>query len=166
MTTEKVVHQPAGFHLSACSLSSHASPLICPCCLHRRSTSQASNGPSYTCSLPSTPVVSHRELRVAQSEAGGSLTSRSLKSIPRRPSLFKVSRLHPRLTPLSPPLSIVPPLSPFCLRWSTLCPWVCFRTVTRRRRLPRVKETRPREAFPSNRFAKIPFLHTVLPHLL
>uniref|UniRef100_A0A674MWG0 ArfGAP with GTPase domain, ankyrin repeat and PH domain 2 n=1 Tax=Takifugu rubripes TaxID=31033 RepID=A0A674MWG0_TAKRU len=52
---------------------------------------QASNGLSYTCSLPSTPVVSHRELRVAQSEAGGSLTSRSLKNIPRRPSLFKVS---------------------------------------------------------------------------
>ncbi|XP_029690211.1 arf-GAP with GTPase, ANK repeat and PH domain-containing protein 2 isoform X2 [Takifugu rubripes] len=50
---------------------------------------QASNGLSYTCSLPSTPVVSHRELRVAQSEAGGSLTSRSLKNIPRRPSLFK-----------------------------------------------------------------------------
>uniref|UniRef100_H3CB55 ArfGAP with GTPase domain, ankyrin repeat and PH domain 2 n=1 Tax=Tetraodon nigroviridis TaxID=99883 RepID=H3CB55_TETNG len=52
---------------------------------------QTSNGPSggYICSLPSTPVVSHRELRVAQGEAGGSITSRSLKNIPRRPSLFK-----------------------------------------------------------------------------
>ncbi|XP_076596781.1 arf-GAP with GTPase, ANK repeat and PH domain-containing protein 2 isoform X2 [Chaetodon auriga] len=51
--------------------------------------SQASNGPSsgYAYSLPSTPVVSHRDLRVAQGEGGGS--SRSLKSIPRRPSLFK-----------------------------------------------------------------------------
>ncbi|KAM9856360.1 arf-GAP with GTPase, ANK repeat and PH domain-containing protein 2 isoform 2-T2 [Aulostomus maculatus] len=51
--------------------------------------SQASNGPSssYAYSLPSTPVVSHRELRVAQVEGGGS--ARSLKNIPRRPSLFK-----------------------------------------------------------------------------
>ncbi|XP_070766123.1 arf-GAP with GTPase, ANK repeat and PH domain-containing protein 2 [Enoplosus armatus] len=50
---------------------------------------QASNGPSsgYAYSLPSTPVVSHRELRVAHGEGGGS--ARSLKSIPRRPSLFK-----------------------------------------------------------------------------
>lgn len=77
-------------------------PLTPPCCLHRGHTSQTSNGLSYTCSLPSTPVVSHRELRVAQSEAGGSLTSRSLKNIPRRPSLFKVSCFHPRLTPVSP----------------------------------------------------------------
>ncbi|KAK7884435.1 hypothetical protein WMY93_027558 [Mugilogobius chulae] len=52
--------------------------------------SQVSNGPSpgYTYSLPSTPVVSHRELRVAPGEGAGSV-SRSLKSIPRRPSLFK-----------------------------------------------------------------------------
>ncbi|XP_044066000.1 arf-GAP with GTPase, ANK repeat and PH domain-containing protein 2 isoform X1 [Siniperca chuatsi] len=52
---------------------------------------QASNGPSsgYAYSLPSTPVVSHRDLRVAQGEGGGSVNSRSLKSIPRRPSLFK-----------------------------------------------------------------------------
>nr|XP_020443383.1 arf-GAP with GTPase, ANK repeat and PH domain-containing protein 1-like isoform X2 [Monopterus albus] len=52
---------------------------------------QASNGPSsgYAYSLPSTPVVSHRELRVASGEGGGSVSSRSLKSIPRRPSLFK-----------------------------------------------------------------------------
>uniref|UniRef100_A0A674NNI8 ArfGAP with GTPase domain, ankyrin repeat and PH domain 2 n=1 Tax=Takifugu rubripes TaxID=31033 RepID=A0A674NNI8_TAKRU len=60
----------------------------------------ASNGLSYTCSLPSTPVVSHRELRVAQSEAGGSLTSRSLKNIPRRPSLFKVNVRDAFLCPL------------------------------------------------------------------
>uniref|UniRef100_A0A669CU24 ArfGAP with GTPase domain, ankyrin repeat and PH domain 2 n=1 Tax=Oreochromis niloticus TaxID=8128 RepID=A0A669CU24_ORENI len=54
---------------------------------------QASNGPSigYAYSLPSTPVVSHRELRVAQGDGGGSVNARSLKSIPRRPSLFKVS---------------------------------------------------------------------------
>ncbi|XP_075954799.1 arf-GAP with GTPase, ANK repeat and PH domain-containing protein 2 isoform X2 [Anarhichas minor] len=52
---------------------------------------QASNGPScgYAYSLPSTPVISHRDLRVAQGEGGGSVNSRSLKSIPRRPSLFK-----------------------------------------------------------------------------
>lgn len=51
--------------------------------------SQASNGPSagYAYSLPSTPVVSHRELRVAQGEGVGSVSSR--KNIPRRPSLFK-----------------------------------------------------------------------------
>ncbi|XP_061550517.1 arf-GAP with GTPase, ANK repeat and PH domain-containing protein 2 isoform X3 [Phycodurus eques] len=50
---------------------------------------QVSNGVSggYACSLPSTPVLAHRELRAAQGEGGGS--SRSLKSIPRRPSLFK-----------------------------------------------------------------------------
>uniref|UniRef100_A0A673A893 ArfGAP with GTPase domain, ankyrin repeat and PH domain 2 n=1 Tax=Sphaeramia orbicularis TaxID=375764 RepID=A0A673A893_9TELE len=53
----------------------------------------ASNGPSsgYAYSLPSTPVVSHRELRVAQGEGVSSVNSRSLKNIPRRPSLFKVS---------------------------------------------------------------------------
>ncbi|XP_054464820.1 arf-GAP with GTPase, ANK repeat and PH domain-containing protein 2 isoform X2 [Anoplopoma fimbria] len=52
---------------------------------------QASNGPScgYAYSLPSTPVISHRDLRVAQGEGGGSVNSRSLKGIPRRPSLFK-----------------------------------------------------------------------------
>uniref|UniRef100_A0A665UPG7 Arf-GAP with GTPase, ANK repeat and PH domain-containing protein 1-like n=1 Tax=Echeneis naucrates TaxID=173247 RepID=A0A665UPG7_ECHNA len=52
---------------------------------------QASNGPSsgYAYSLPSTPVVGHRELRVTQGEGGGSINSRALKSIPRRPSLFK-----------------------------------------------------------------------------
>ncbi|XP_040009813.1 arf-GAP with GTPase, ANK repeat and PH domain-containing protein 2 isoform X2 [Xiphias gladius] len=52
---------------------------------------QASNGPSsgYAYSLPSTPVVSHRELRAAQGEGGGSVNSRVLKNIPRRPSLFK-----------------------------------------------------------------------------
>uniref|UniRef100_A0AAX7TIM7 Small monomeric GTPase n=1 Tax=Astatotilapia calliptera TaxID=8154 RepID=A0AAX7TIM7_ASTCA len=56
----------------------------------------ASNGPSigYAYSLPSTPVVSHRELRVAQGDGGGSVNARSLKSIPRRPSLFKVSHLQ------------------------------------------------------------------------
>uniref|UniRef100_A0AAQ4QSA5 ArfGAP with GTPase domain, ankyrin repeat and PH domain 2 n=1 Tax=Gasterosteus aculeatus aculeatus TaxID=481459 RepID=A0AAQ4QSA5_GASAC len=53
---------------------------------------QASNGPScgYAYSLPSTPVIAHRDLRVAQAEGGGSVNSRSLKGIPRRPSLFKV----------------------------------------------------------------------------
>uniref|UniRef100_A0A8D3BJY4 ArfGAP with GTPase domain, ankyrin repeat and PH domain 2 n=1 Tax=Scophthalmus maximus TaxID=52904 RepID=A0A8D3BJY4_SCOMX len=58
---------------------------------------QASNGPScgYAYSLPSTPVVGHRELRVAQGEGGGSVNSRVLKSIPRRPSLFKVSCRRP-----------------------------------------------------------------------
>nr|XP_057908068.1 arf-GAP with GTPase, ANK repeat and PH domain-containing protein 2 isoform X2 [Doryrhamphus excisus] len=57
---------------------------------------QFSNGLSggYACSLPSTPVVSHRELRVAHGEGGGS--SRSLKSIPRRPSLFKNRDLEKR----------------------------------------------------------------------
>uniref|UniRef100_A0A8D3E5Z1 ArfGAP with GTPase domain, ankyrin repeat and PH domain 2 n=1 Tax=Scophthalmus maximus TaxID=52904 RepID=A0A8D3E5Z1_SCOMX len=57
----------------------------------------ASNGPScgYAYSLPSTPVVGHRELRVAQGEGGGSVNSRVLKSIPRRPSLFKVSCRRP-----------------------------------------------------------------------
>nr|XP_046253062.1 arf-GAP with GTPase, ANK repeat and PH domain-containing protein 2 isoform X2 [Scatophagus argus] len=52
---------------------------------------QATNGPSsgYTYSLPSTPVVGHRDLRVAQGDGGGSVNSRSLKNIPRRPSLFK-----------------------------------------------------------------------------
>lgn len=124
-----------------------------PCCLHHGHTSQASNGLSYTCSLPSTPVVSHRELRVAQSEAGGSLTSRSLKNIPRRPSLFKVSCFHPCLTSLSPPLSILPPLGSFCCCWSTLCCWVYCRTGTQRRRMLRVKENpAPCGAFPSNRF--------------
>uniref|UniRef100_A0A671V633 ArfGAP with GTPase domain, ankyrin repeat and PH domain 2 n=1 Tax=Sparus aurata TaxID=8175 RepID=A0A671V633_SPAAU len=54
----------------------------------------ASNGQSsgYAYSLPSTPVVGHRDLRVAQGEGVSSLNSRSLKNIPRRPSLFKVSR--------------------------------------------------------------------------
>uniref|UniRef100_A0A667YX74 ArfGAP with GTPase domain, ankyrin repeat and PH domain 2 n=1 Tax=Myripristis murdjan TaxID=586833 RepID=A0A667YX74_9TELE len=56
---------------------------------------QASNGQSadYSYSLPSTPVVGHRELRVVPGgEGGGSVNSRSLKNIPhRRPSLFKVS---------------------------------------------------------------------------
>ncbi len=58
------------------------------------SSSQASNGPSsgYAYSLPSTPVVGHRDLRVAQGEGGGSINARSLRNIPRRPSLFKVSR--------------------------------------------------------------------------
>ncbi|XP_029912160.1 arf-GAP with GTPase, ANK repeat and PH domain-containing protein 2 isoform X1 [Myripristis murdjan] len=54
---------------------------------------QASNGQSadYSYSLPSTPVVGHRELRVVPGgEGGGSVNSRSLKNIPhRRPSLFK-----------------------------------------------------------------------------
>ncbi|KAM9350606.1 arf-GAP with GTPase, ANK repeat and PH domain-containing protein 2 [Symphorus nematophorus] len=52
---------------------------------------QASNGPSsgYAYSLPSTPVVGHRDLRVAPGEGGGSVNARSLKTIPRRPSLFK-----------------------------------------------------------------------------
>uniref|UniRef100_A0A672I714 ArfGAP with GTPase domain, ankyrin repeat and PH domain 2 n=1 Tax=Salarias fasciatus TaxID=181472 RepID=A0A672I714_SALFA len=52
---------------------------------------QPSNGlgSSSTYSLPSTPVVAHRELRVAHGEG----SSRSLKNIPRRPSLFKVSQL-------------------------------------------------------------------------
>uniref|UniRef100_A0A3P8VK56 ArfGAP with GTPase domain, ankyrin repeat and PH domain 2 n=1 Tax=Cynoglossus semilaevis TaxID=244447 RepID=A0A3P8VK56_CYNSE len=52
---------------------------------------QSSNGPScgYAYSLPSTPVVGHRELRVAQGEGGGSIKAQALKSIPRRPSLFK-----------------------------------------------------------------------------
>ncbi|XP_042347411.1 LOW QUALITY PROTEIN: arf-GAP with GTPase, ANK repeat and PH domain-containing protein 2 [Plectropomus leopardus] len=52
---------------------------------------QASNGSScgYAYSLPSTPVIGHRDLRVAQGEGGGSVTSRQLKTIPRRPSLFK-----------------------------------------------------------------------------
>ncbi|XP_031168324.1 arf-GAP with GTPase, ANK repeat and PH domain-containing protein 2 isoform X2 [Sander lucioperca] len=52
---------------------------------------QASNGPScgYAYSLPSTPVIGHRDLRVAQGEGGGSVTSRPLRGIPRRPSLFK-----------------------------------------------------------------------------
>ncbi|XP_051280978.1 arf-GAP with GTPase, ANK repeat and PH domain-containing protein 2 isoform X2 [Dicentrarchus labrax] len=51
---------------------------------------QASNGQNsgYTCSLPSTPVVGHRELRIATGEGGGSV-NRALKTIPRRPSLFK-----------------------------------------------------------------------------
>ncbi|XP_010740918.1 arf-GAP with GTPase, ANK repeat and PH domain-containing protein 2 isoform X5 [Larimichthys crocea] len=52
---------------------------------------QASNGQSsgYAYSLPSTPVVGHRDLRVAQVDGGGSVNSRALKNIPRRPSLFK-----------------------------------------------------------------------------
>ncbi|XP_029291552.1 arf-GAP with GTPase, ANK repeat and PH domain-containing protein 2 isoform X2 [Cottoperca gobio] len=52
---------------------------------------QATNGPNcgYAQSLPSTPVISHKDLRVAQGEGGGSVNSRSLKSIPRRPSIFK-----------------------------------------------------------------------------
>ncbi|TKS76584.1 Arf-GAP with GTPase, ANK repeat and PH domain-containing protein 1 [Collichthys lucidus] len=52
---------------------------------------QASNGQSsgYAYSLPSTPVVGHRDLRVAQVDGGGSVNSRALKTIPRRPSLFK-----------------------------------------------------------------------------
>ncbi|XP_056280116.1 arf-GAP with GTPase, ANK repeat and PH domain-containing protein 2 isoform X5 [Pseudoliparis swirei] len=52
---------------------------------------QAGNGPScgYAYSLPSTPVIGHRDLRVAHGEGGGSSNSRSLKSIPRRPSIFK-----------------------------------------------------------------------------
>uniref|UniRef100_A0A3B3DJW9 ArfGAP with GTPase domain, ankyrin repeat and PH domain 2 n=1 Tax=Oryzias melastigma TaxID=30732 RepID=A0A3B3DJW9_ORYME len=55
---------------------------------------QASNGlgSGYACSLPSTPVVSHRELRVSQVDGGGSVNSRSLRGIPRRPSLFKSDR--------------------------------------------------------------------------
>uniref|UniRef100_A0A665UMN2 Arf-GAP with GTPase, ANK repeat and PH domain-containing protein 1-like n=1 Tax=Echeneis naucrates TaxID=173247 RepID=A0A665UMN2_ECHNA len=41
---------------------------------------QASNGPSsgYAYSLPSTPVVGHRELRVTQGEGGGSINSRAI----------------------------------------------------------------------------------------
>uniref|UniRef100_A0AAQ5YGL5 ArfGAP with GTPase domain, ankyrin repeat and PH domain 2 n=1 Tax=Amphiprion ocellaris TaxID=80972 RepID=A0AAQ5YGL5_AMPOC len=61
---------------------------------------QAVNGPGsgYAYSLPSTPVVAHRELRVAQGEGGGSINSRTLKGIPRRPSLFKVSGHLPEAT--------------------------------------------------------------------
>uniref|UniRef100_A0A8C7YR82 ArfGAP with GTPase domain, ankyrin repeat and PH domain 2 n=1 Tax=Oryzias sinensis TaxID=183150 RepID=A0A8C7YR82_9TELE len=72
---------------------------------------QASNGLSggYACSLPSTPVVSHRELRVTQVDGGGSVSSRSLRGIPRRPSLFKVSRCWcltpPIISPTSHPFS-------------------------------------------------------------
>lgn len=124
------------------------------CCLHHGSSSQMSNGPSgsYTCSLPSTPVVSHRELRVGQSEAGGSITSRSLKNIPRRPSLFKVSCACP-LPSLTPPPSIAPPPRSFCCCLSNFCCRLCFRTETQRRNLLRVKAKRvPCEVFPSNRF--------------
>uniref|UniRef100_A0A3P8VQD2 ArfGAP with GTPase domain, ankyrin repeat and PH domain 2 n=1 Tax=Cynoglossus semilaevis TaxID=244447 RepID=A0A3P8VQD2_CYNSE len=62
---------------------------------------QSSNGPScgYAYSLPSTPVVGHRELRVAQGEGGGSIKAQALKSIPRRPSLFKVSYCHMSASP-------------------------------------------------------------------
>lgn len=81
--------------------------LICP--LHPiplsvlPSPSQASNGglsSNYPSSLPSTPVISHRELRGgagtgvgAGGEGGGSVTSSgSLRNVPqRRTSLFKVS---------------------------------------------------------------------------
>uniref|UniRef100_A0AAQ6AQK3 ArfGAP with GTPase domain, ankyrin repeat and PH domain 2 n=1 Tax=Amphiprion ocellaris TaxID=80972 RepID=A0AAQ6AQK3_AMPOC len=61
----------------------------------------AVNGPGsgYAYSLPSTPVVAHRELRVAQGEGGGSINSRTLKGIPRRPSLFKVSGHLPVISP-------------------------------------------------------------------
>ncbi|CAL8326193.1 unnamed protein product [Merluccius merluccius] len=56
-------------------------------------SSQVINGQgSDPYSLPSTPVVGHRELRlgVGGEGAGGSVNSRSLKNIPhRRPSLFK-----------------------------------------------------------------------------
>ncbi|KAA8591491.1 hypothetical protein FQN60_002434 [Etheostoma spectabile] len=54
-------------------------------------TNVFSNGPScgYAYSLPSTPVIGHRDLRVAQGEGGGSVPSRPLRGIPRRPSLFK-----------------------------------------------------------------------------
>uniref|UniRef100_A0A8C7YMZ7 ArfGAP with GTPase domain, ankyrin repeat and PH domain 2 n=1 Tax=Oryzias sinensis TaxID=183150 RepID=A0A8C7YMZ7_9TELE len=63
---------------------------------------QASNGLSggYACSLPSTPVVSHRELRVTQVDGGGSVSSRSLRGIPRRPSLFKAKSDMCALNPL------------------------------------------------------------------
>uniref|UniRef100_A0A3Q1ENC3 ArfGAP with GTPase domain, ankyrin repeat and PH domain 2 n=1 Tax=Acanthochromis polyacanthus TaxID=80966 RepID=A0A3Q1ENC3_9TELE len=63
---------------------------------------QAVNGPGsgYAYSLPSTPVVAHRELRVAQGEGGGSINARSLKGIPRRPSLFKVSGHLPVISPI------------------------------------------------------------------
>lgn len=87
--------------------------LICP--LHPiplsvlPSPSQASNGglsSNYPSSLPSTPVISHRELRGgagtgvgAGGEGGGSVTSSgSLRNVPqRRTSLFKVSYCSPNL---------------------------------------------------------------------
>lgn len=61
--------------------------------------SQVSNGPSpgYTYSLPPTPVLSHRDLRVAPVD-GASSVSRSLKNIPRRPSLFKNRDLEKKST--------------------------------------------------------------------
>uniref|UniRef100_A0A3Q2T5X0 ArfGAP with GTPase domain, ankyrin repeat and PH domain 2 n=1 Tax=Fundulus heteroclitus TaxID=8078 RepID=A0A3Q2T5X0_FUNHE len=77
-------------HSPSSSLSPSPSPPPHP------PSSQASNGPSsgYPCSLPSTPVVGHRDLRAAQGEGSSSSSSR-LKSIPRRPSLFKVSPCRP-----------------------------------------------------------------------
>uniref|UniRef100_A0A3Q3WXA1 Uncharacterized protein n=1 Tax=Mola mola TaxID=94237 RepID=A0A3Q3WXA1_MOLML len=85
--------KPAVLHLSLI-LTTSISPIMPPSAsavLPRLATPQASNGrsSSYAYSLPSTPVVTHRDLRVAQAEGGGSVTPRSLKSIPRRPSLFK-----------------------------------------------------------------------------
>lgn len=139
------------------SASPSSSPAAAPCDL----SSQVGNGVSggYACSLPSTPVLAHRELRVAHGEGGGS--SRSLKGIPRRPSLFKVS-----------PGARSPPSHAFVLISRQPCPRVAlragrkgrprilprlrlsFRTGTRTREPPRPKETpAPLGPFPSSRLA-------------
>lgn len=131
-----------------------------------RSSSQASNGQSsgYAYSLPSTPVVGHRDLRVAQGEGVSSVNSRSLKNIPRRPSLFKVSRcltpfsLLSSLTTISihsaPSLTLPPSCSNLPALFNHFhCCWICFRTGTQIRSLAMGKETRAaRGEFPSNRF--------------
>lgn len=118
-------------------------------------TSQATNGPSsgYAYSLPSTPVVGHRELRVVQGEGGGSVNTRQMKNIPRRPSLFKVSRHccvpvipHHHFTPLSC-LSLH-------LSWSSCCSYclICSRTGTQIKRPVILKGTSAWGGFPLNRF--------------
>lgn len=149
------------------SISIPPSPTSWPRCPPPpRSSSQASNGQSsgYAYSLPSTPVVGHRDLRVAQGEGVSSVNSRSLKNIPRRPSLFKVSRclapfsLLSSLTTISihsaPSLTLPPSCSNLPALFKHLhCCWICFRTGTQIRSLAMGKETRAaRGEFPSNRF--------------
>lgn len=126
-------------------------PLTC-------SSSQSSNGPSggYTYSLPSTPVVGHRD------QGGGSIASRSLKNIPRRPSLFKVSWWWLSKAFVSSHLHFISLQlhlwTPCCSIQPVFCYLVCFRTGTRTRGLLMQKETWVGCAvFPSNRSILKPF---------
>lgn len=103
-----------GFHLQSVVLSTIQHLCLShPFCLSHLHTSptlpiQASSNGGLAYSLPSTPVVPHREQGV------GGATPRPMRSIPRRPSLFKVR--------LPPPSSSSTSTSARCPSHWTPCP--------------------------------------------